>query len=64
MHARPVTPLEQAPGGHGVVGVKDCDGNLIEITDLGDMYSVLGLLGPPGGWIFRRGMYKQYYTAP
>jgi len=22
---------------------------------------VLGWLGPLGGWLFRRGMYKQYY---
>ena len=35
------------------------DGNLIEIMDLGFMYHVLGWLGPLGGWIFRRGMYKQ-----
>jgi len=26
------------------------------------MYHVLGWLGPLGGWIFRRGMYKKYYT--
>jgi hypothetical protein len=25
------------------------------------MYYVLGWLGPLGGWIFRRGMYKKYY---
>jgi hypothetical protein len=29
--------------------------------DLGYMYYVLGWLGPLGGWLFRRGMYKQYY---
>ena len=40
---------------------KDFDGNLIEIIDLGYMYHVLNWLGPLGGWIFRRGMYKQYY---
>jgi hypothetical protein len=29
--------------------------------DLGHMYYVLGWLGPLGGWLFRRGMYSQYY---
>jgi len=29
--------------------------------DLGYMYYVLQWLGPLGGWIFRRGMYRQYY---
>jgi hypothetical protein len=29
--------------------------------DLGYMYHVLNWLGPLGGWLFRRGMYKQYY---
>jgi hypothetical protein len=28
------------------------------------MYHVLGWLGPLGGWLFRRGRYKQYYEAP
>ena len=28
------------------------------------MYHVLGWLGPLGGWIFRRGMYKKYYEEP
>ena len=40
----------------------DCDGNLIELMDLGYMYHVLRWLGPLGGWLFRRGMYKQYYA--
>ena len=40
---------------------KDFDGNLIELMDLGYMYHVLNWLGPLGGWIFRRGMYKKYY---
>ncbi len=26
------------------------------------MYHVLRWLGPLGGWIFRRGMYKKYYA--
>ena len=34
-----------------------------ELIDLGYMYYVLGWLGPLGGWIFRRGMYKKYYNA-
>ncbi len=61
-----VSPPEQSPRGHWLFFVKDFDGNLIEITDLGHMYYVLGWLGPLGGWIFRRGMYKQYYggSAP
>ena len=36
-------------------------GNLIELMDLGYMYYVLGWLGPLGGWLFRRGMYREYY---
>jgi hypothetical protein len=28
------------------------------------MYHVLNWLGPLGGWVFRRGMYKQYYEQP
>ena len=43
--------------------VRDFDGNLIELMDLGHMYYVLGWLGPLGGWLFRRGMYRQYYLA-
>ena len=56
-----VSPPEQSPRGHWLFFVKDFDGNLIEITDLGHMYYVLGWLGPLGGWLFRRGMYQQYY---
>ena len=54
-------PPEQSPRGHWLFFAKDFDGNLIEITDLGYMYHVLNWLGPLGGWIFRRGMYKRYY---
>ena len=57
-----VSPPEQSPRGHWLFFVKDLDGNLIEITDLGYMYYVLGWLGPLGGWIFRRGMYRKYYV--
>jgi catechol 2,3-dioxygenase-like lactoylglutathione lyase family enzyme len=56
-----VSPPEQSPRGHWLFFVKDFDGNLIEITDLRHMYYVLGWLGPLGGWIFRRGMYRKYY---
>lgn len=54
---------EQSPRGHWLFFVKDFDGNLIEITDLGYMYYVLGWLGPLGGWLFKRRMYKQHYGA-
>ena len=56
-----VTRPERSPRGHSFFFAKDCDGNLIELMDLGYMYYVLGWLGPLGGWIFRLGMYKQYY---
>ena len=56
-----VSKPEQSPRGHWLFFAKDFDGNLIEITDLRYMYYVLRWLGPLGGWIFRRGMYKQYY---
>ena len=49
---------ERSPRGHSFFFAKDFDGNLIELMDLGYMYYVLGWLGPLGGWIFRRGMYK------
>ncbi len=56
-----VSEPERSPRGHSFFFVKDCDGNLIEMMDLGYMYYVLGWLGPLGGWLFRRGMYAQYY---
>jgi len=52
---------ERSPRGHTFFFAKDMDGNLIEMMDLGYMYYVLGWLGPLGGWLFRRGMYKDYY---
>jgi len=54
-------PPERSPRGHSFFFCKDTDGNLIELMDLGHMYYVLGWLGPLGGWIFRRGMYRKYY---
>ena len=56
-----VSTPEQSPRGHSFFFVRDFDGNLIELIDLGHMYYVLGWLGPLGGWLFRRGMYKEYY---
>ena len=53
---------EQSPRGHWFFFAKDIDGNLIEMIDLRHMYYVLKWLGPLGGWIFRRGMYKAYYA--
>jgi catechol 2,3-dioxygenase-like lactoylglutathione lyase family enzyme len=53
---------ERSPRGHSFFFCKDFDGNLIELMDLGRMYHVLAWLGPLGGWLFRRGMYKQYYV--
>jgi catechol 2,3-dioxygenase-like lactoylglutathione lyase family enzyme len=58
-----VTRLERSPRGHWFFFCRDFDGNLIELIDLGRMYHVLKWLGPLGGWLFRRGMYKDYYTA-
>jgi len=56
-----VSSPERSPRGHSFFFVRDFDGNLIELMDLGPMYYVLGWLGPLGGWLFRRGMYRQYY---
>lgn len=56
-----VSRPERSPRGHSFFFAKDFDGNLIELIDLGYMYYVLQWLGPLGGWIFRRGMYRQYY---
>ena len=57
-----VSPPERSPRGHSFFFARDVDGNLIELTDLGYKYHVLKWLGPLGGWLFRRGMYKQYYS--
>ena len=56
-----VSQPEQSPRGHWFFFVRDFDGNLIEMIDLRHMYYVLGWLGPLGGWLFRRGMYRKYY---
>ncbi|MEW6319696.1 MAG: VOC family protein [Acidobacteriota bacterium] len=56
-----VCPPERSPRGHTFFFARDCDGNLIELMDLGHMHYVLGWLGPLGGWLFRRGMYRKYY---
>jgi glyoxylase I family protein len=58
-----VSKPERSPRGHSFFFVKDFDGNLIELMDLGYMYYVLDWLGPLGGWLFRRRMYKRYYQA-
>jgi catechol 2,3-dioxygenase-like lactoylglutathione lyase family enzyme len=54
-------PAQSPNGGQWFFFVKDCDGNLIEMMDLGWMHYVLQWGGPLGGWLFRRGRYKQYY---
>ena len=46
-----VSTPERSPRGHSFFFVKDFDGNLIELMDLGYMYHVLGWLGPLGGWL-------------
>lgn len=56
-----VSKPERSPRGHSFFFVRDFDGNLIELMDLGYMYYVLAWLGPLGGWLFRRGMYRRYY---
>ena len=59
-----VSEPERSPRGHTFFFARDFDGNLIELMDLGYMHYVLQWLGPLGGWIFRRRMYKQYYNGP
>jgi catechol 2,3-dioxygenase-like lactoylglutathione lyase family enzyme len=54
-------PAKSPNGGQWFFFVKDCDGNLIEMMDLGWMHNVLQWGGPLGGFLFRRGRYKQYY---
>ena len=59
-----VSRPERSPRGHTFFFARDFDGNLIEMMDLGYMYYVLQWLGPLGGWIFRKGMYRKYYQEP
>jgi catechol 2,3-dioxygenase-like lactoylglutathione lyase family enzyme len=59
-----VSRPEQSPRGHWFFFVKDFDGNLIELIDLRKMHHVLRWLGPVGGWLFRKRMYKRYYEPP
>ena len=54
-------PTKSPNGGQWFFFVRDCDGNLIELMDLGLMHYVLDWLGPLGGFLFRRGRYKRYY---
>jgi catechol 2,3-dioxygenase-like lactoylglutathione lyase family enzyme len=56
-----ISKPEKSPRGHSYFFARDFDGNLIEMVDLGYVYHVLKWLGPLGGWLFRRGMYKKYY---
>jgi catechol 2,3-dioxygenase-like lactoylglutathione lyase family enzyme len=58
-----VSPPEQSPRGHWFFFARDFDGNLIEMIDLRAMHYVLQWGGALGGWLFRRGMYRQYYEA-
>ncbi|MEP6815067.1 MAG: VOC family protein [Marmoricola sp.] len=58
-----VCPPEQSPHGHTFFFVKDPDGNLIELMDSKHMRHVLHWLGPLGGVVFRRTLYRKYYRA-
>ena len=58
-----VTRPERSPRGQWFFFVRDFDGNLIELIDLGFMHYVLTWGGALGGWLFRRGMYRQYYES-
>jgi catechol 2,3-dioxygenase-like lactoylglutathione lyase family enzyme len=53
-------PTKSPNGGQWFFFVKDCDGNLIEIMDLGVMHYVLAWLGPLGGWLARHGWVRDY----
>jgi catechol 2,3-dioxygenase-like lactoylglutathione lyase family enzyme len=58
-----VSRPEQSPRGHWFFFARDLDGNLIEMIDLGYMHYVLQWGGALGGWLFKRGMYRQYYET-
>ena len=55
-----LSPPEKSPRGHSFFFARDCDGNLIEIMDLGYKYAVLKWLGGLAGRVVT--LYKQYYT--
>jgi catechol 2,3-dioxygenase-like lactoylglutathione lyase family enzyme len=59
-----VSEPEGSPRGHTFFFARDCDGNLIELMDLGYKYHLLKWLGGFAGWLFRRGMNKDYYELP
>ena len=56
-----VSPPEQSPKGHTFFFIKDPDGNLVELIDNKHMRAVLKWLGPLGGRLFKRTMYRRYY---
>ncbi len=56
-----VTAPERSPKGHTFFFVKDPDGNLIELIDNKHMRAVLKWLGPLGGRLFRKTLYRKYY---
>ena len=58
-----VSAPERSPRGHTFFFAKDPDGNLIELMDLGYVRHALRWLGPLGGLLFRRGMYRRYYET-
>jgi catechol 2,3-dioxygenase-like lactoylglutathione lyase family enzyme len=57
-----VSPPQRSPKGHTFFFVQDPDGNLIELIDNRHMRAVLKWLGPVGGPLFKRTLYKRYYT--
>lgn len=56
-----LSPPERSPKGHTFFFVRDPDGNLIELIDNRHMRAVLKWLGPLGGPLFRRTVYRKYY---
>lgn len=61
-------PAQSPNGGQWFFFIRDCDGNLIELMDLGKLYHVLRWFGPLGGFLARKGWvpeklsYTQYYV--
>lgn len=56
-----VSPPEASPKGHTFFFVKDPDGNLVELIDNKHMRPILKWLGPLGGPLFKRTLYRKYY---